>query len=41
MSERVPGPGNGKITAAHRRRDAVIYLLSELGRGFSQFRGGF
>ena len=26
MSGRVPGPGNGKITAAHRRRDAVIYV---------------
>ena len=26
MSERVPGPGNGKITAGHRRRDAVIYV---------------
>jgi DNA invertase Pin-like site-specific DNA recombinase len=26
VSERVPGPGNGKITAAHRRRDAVIYV---------------
>jgi hypothetical protein len=41
MSGRVPGPGNGKITAAHRRRDAVIYLLSELRRGFYQFKGGF
>ena len=26
MSERRPGAGNGKITAAHRRRDAVIYV---------------
>ena len=26
MSERAPGAGNGKITAAHRRRDAVIYV---------------
>ncbi len=26
MSEQVPGAGNGKITAAHRRRDAVIYV---------------
>jgi len=26
VSERVPGAGNGKITAAHRRRDAVIYV---------------
>src|SRR5690348_17789009 len=22
----MPGPGNGKISAAHRRRDAVIYV---------------
>jgi len=26
VSERVPGAGNGKITAAHRRREAVIYV---------------
>ncbi len=26
MSERVPGAGSGKVTAAHRRRDAVIYV---------------
>ena len=26
MSERVAGAGTGKITAAHRRRDAVIYV---------------
>jgi excisionase family DNA binding protein len=26
VSERAPGAGNGKITAAHRRRDAVIYV---------------
>jgi integrase len=26
--------------AAHLRRDAYIYLLSELGREFSQFKGG-
>ena len=26
VSEPVPGAGNGKITAAHRRRDAVIYV---------------
>ena len=26
MSERGPGAGTGKITAAHRRRDAVIYV---------------
>jgi DNA invertase Pin-like site-specific DNA recombinase/predicted DNA-binding transcriptional regulator AlpA len=26
VSERVPGAGSGKITAAHRRRDAVIYV---------------
>ena len=33
MSERVPSAGNGKITAAHRRRDAVIYVRqSTLGQ---------
>jgi DNA invertase Pin-like site-specific DNA recombinase len=26
MGERTPGAGSGKITAAHRRRDAVIYV---------------
>ncbi len=26
MNEQAPGAGNGKITAAHRRRDAVIYV---------------
>ena len=26
MSERLPAAGGGKITAAHRRRDAVIYV---------------
>jgi len=30
----------GKITVSHRRRSAAIYLLSELGREFYQFRGG-
>jgi hypothetical protein len=28
VNERVPGAGNGKITAAHRRRDAAILLGS-------------
>ena len=26
MSERVPGAGSGKVTAAHRRRDALLYV---------------
>jgi hypothetical protein len=30
-----------KITASHRSRTAVIYLLSELGSGFSLFKDGF
>ena len=30
-----------KITASHRDRTALIYLLSELRRGFYQFKGGF
>jgi hypothetical protein len=29
-----------KITASHRARDAYVYLLSELGREFSQLRDG-
>ena len=32
---------SGKITASHLSRAAVIYLLSELGRDFSQFKDGF
>ena len=32
---------SGKITASHLSRAAVIYLLSELRREFSQFTGGF
>ena len=40
MSGREPGPGNGKITAAHRRRDAVIYQLSELTAGLRSSAGG-
>ena len=32
---------DGKVTASHRARDAYIYLLSELRRGFYQFKGGF
>lgn len=31
----------GKVTAARLRRDAYLYLLSELRRGFYQFKGGF
>ena len=41
VSERMPGAGTEKITAAHRRRDAIIYQLSELRREFYQFKGGF
>jgi hypothetical protein len=32
---------SSKVSAAHLRRDAYLYLLSELGRGFSQFKGEF
>jgi integrase len=32
---------SGKITSSHLSRAAVIYLLSELRRGFYQFTGGF
>jgi hypothetical protein len=31
----------GKITASHLSRAAVVYLLSELRRGFCQFKGGY
>jgi len=34
-------PGEQKITSEHLDRTAVIYLLSELGREFSQFTDGF
>ena len=30
-----------KVTAGHLRRQAYLYLLSELRREFYQFRGGF
>ena len=30
-----------KVTPARLRRDAYLYLLSELGREFSQFKDGF
>jgi hypothetical protein len=33
--------GDGKIQGWHRDRLAVVYLLSELGRDFSQFNDGF
>jgi hypothetical protein len=33
--------GDGKIQGWHRDRLAVVYLLSELRRGFYQFKGGF
>jgi hypothetical protein len=32
--------GEHKISGGHRDRLAVIYLLSELRRGFCQFKGG-
>jgi hypothetical protein len=31
----------GKVQSWHRDRLAAVYLLSELGRGFSQFKDGF
>lgn len=30
-----------KVTAEHLRRGAYLYLLSELRRGFCQFKGGY
>jgi hypothetical protein len=36
-----PDLAASKVTAAHLSRRAVLYLLSELGRGFSQFKDGF
>ena len=35
------GQSQEKIRAEHRDRAAVVYLLSELRRGFYQFKGGF
>ena len=32
---------SSKVTAAHLSRTALLYLLSELGRDFSQFKDGF
>jgi hypothetical protein len=32
---------SSKVSAAHLRRGAYLYLLSELRRGFYQFKGGF
>ena len=37
----LPETAASKVTATHLSRRALLYLLSELGRGFSQFRGGF
>ena len=31
---------SSKVSAAHLRRSAYLYLLSELRRGFYQFKGG-
>jgi hypothetical protein len=33
--------GEHKISSWHRERAALVYLLSELGRDFSQFKDGF
>ena len=35
------GDDIAKVTPARLRRDAYLYLLSELRRGFYQFKGGF
>ena len=35
------GQPQQKIRPEHRDRAAVVYLLSELRRGFYQFKGGF
>jgi len=35
------GTAPSKVTAAHLSRPALLYLLSELRREFSQFKGGF
>ena len=32
---------SSKVTAAHLSKTALLYLLSELRRGFYQFKGGF
>jgi hypothetical protein len=34
------GAAPSKVTAAHLSRTALLYLLSELTRGFSQFKDG-
>ena len=42
MAARLPWEQSGsKIQDWHRDRLAVVYLLSELRRGFYQFKGGF
>jgi len=33
--------GEHKLTRSHLERIAIVYLLSELRRGFYQFKGGF
>ena len=38
---RLQGQPQQKIRPEHLDRAAVVYLLSELGRDFSQFKGGF
>ena len=37
----LPETAASKVTAAHLSKTALLYLLSELGRDFSQFKGGF
>ena len=36
----IPDTAASKVTAAHLSRRALLYLLSELRREFSQFKGG-
>jgi hypothetical protein len=36
----LPDTAASKVTAAHLSRRALLYLLSELGREFSQLRDG-
>ena len=33
--------GESKVTSSHLERAAIVYLLSELSREFSQFKDGF
>ncbi len=40
-SYRLRGQRQQKIRPEHLDRAAIVYLLSELRRGFYQFKGGF